>query len=258
MTDTKDELLNFQNLSFSYDNRCTVLDNISLSIPCGEFACVVGPNGGGKTTFLKLILGLLKPTKGIIKVLGKSPKKARSLVGYVPQHAKFDASFPVCVLDVVLMGALEKSFWWGKYSKEQKEQAWEAMKEVQIDSLANNNFSELSGGQQQRVLIARALCSRPKLLLMDEPTANIDVYGTELFYELFEGINKKHSIIMVSHDMGFVSKRVKSVICIRDNLQIHPTSELTGDLLQKIYGSNISLIRHDHRCSEEGHTCKPL
>lgn len=257
MTEIADELLNFQALSFSYDDKNSVLEDVSLSIPCGEFACVIGPNGGGKTTFLKLILGLLKPTKGTITVLGKLPKKARSSVGYVPQHTKFDASFPVSVMDVVLMGALEKSFWWGKYSKEHKEQAWEAMKEVQIDGLADNYFSELSGGQQQRVLIARALCSKPKLLLMDEPTANIDVYGTELFYELFEEINNKHSIIMVSHDMGFVSKRVKSVICIRDNLQIHPTSELTGELLQKIYGSNISLIRHDHRCSEEGHTCKP-
>lgn len=257
MTEISDDLLNFQDISFSYDGTNNILENISLSIPCGEFACVVGPNGGGKTTFLKLILGLLKPTKGKINVLGLPPKKARSLVGYVPQHTKFDTNFPVCVMDVVLMGVLDKNFWWGKYSTKQKDQAWEAMKEAQIDSMAHNNFSELSGGQQQRVLIARALCSNPKLLLMDEPTASIDIHGTELFYELFEKINKKHSIIMVSHDIGFVSKRVKSVICIRNNLQIHPTSELTGALLQQIYGNNINLIRHDHRCSEEGHTCTP-
>ena len=255
MTEISEELLGFNDVSFSYEPSCPILEHTHLSVPCGEFACVVGPNGGGKTTFLKLILGLLKPTTGNVKVLGKSPKHARSSIGYVPQHSKFDANYPVSVLDVVLMGSLHKDFWWGGYSKEQQDYAWEAMKEVQIDSFANSNFSSLSGGQQQRALIARALASKPKLLLMDEPTSNIDVYGTELFYELFEKINKSYSIIMVSHDIAFVSTRVKSVICIRNNLQIHPTSELTGDFLQQIYGSNISLIRHDHRCSEKGHKC---
>ena len=120
MFDPSKELLNFTNVTFSYNGIQPILENTNLSISCGEFACVVGPNGGGKTTFIKLILGLLKPSSGNIKVLGNSPKNARNAIGYVPQHTKFDNSFPVTVLDVVLMGALNKNFWWEPIHKNKK------------------------------------------------------------------------------------------------------------------------------------------
>lgn len=255
MSENKDEILSFNKVNFSYDGVFNILEDINLSFNENEFACVVGPNGGGKTTFLKLILGILKPDSGEIKLFGENPQKTREYVGYVPQHAKFDTNFPVRVLDVVLMGSLKKNLWWGGYSKKQVEISHEALRDVKIEHLFDKNFSELSGGQQQRVLIARALASSPKLLLMDEPTSNIDMYATEIFYELFEEINKKHAIMMVSHDIGFVSSKVKSVVCIRKSLQIHPTSVLTGEMLQQMYGGNVSLIRHDHRCSEKGHSC---
>ena len=250
-------IIKFENVNFSYSADNTVLQDINVNISPGEFACVVGPNGGGKTTFIKLILGLLKPQSGSIKVLGKSPEKSLDKIGYVPQQSKFDSNFPVSVLDVVLMGCLNRSFFWGYYNKKHKEQAYKAIEEVGMEGMADRSFADLSGGQRQRTLVARAIVSDPEILLLDEPTSNIDIHGTEHFYKLFEDLNRKYTILMVSHDIGFVSNRVKSVICVRQTLQVHPISELTGDTLQKLYGAGVCAIRHDHRCSEGGHACPP-
>ena len=156
---------------------------------------------------------------------------------------------------VVLMGCLSSSFWWGRYSKEQTQSAIEALETVGLSDFIHRSFADLSGGQKQRALIARAVMSQPDLLLLDEPTASVDIHGTEHFYKMFAEMNKKFTILIVSHDIGFVSSHVKSVICVRKNLQIHPVSELTGESLQKMYGLDVHLIRHDHRCSEKGHTC---
>ncbi|NCB39173.1 MAG: ABC transporter ATP-binding protein [Erysipelotrichia bacterium] len=244
-----------KDLSFAYEDGVNVLEKISFELEAGEFTCIVGPNGGGKTTLLKLILGLLKPTDGSMEVMGRPAGKSRAHIGYVPQFSKFDAGFPVSVLDVVLMGCLSYNFFWGRYSADQIEKAHNALLSVGLHGLATKTFADLSGGQKQRALIARALMSEPKLLLLDEPTANVDIHGTEQFYGMFEEMNKKFTIIMVSHDIGFVSARVKSVICVRKTLQIHPVAELTGENLQSIYGLDVNVIRHDHRCSEKGHTC---
>ncbi len=247
-----------KDLDFAYDDGNLVLEKINLDIEAGDFACIVGPNGGGKTTLLRLIMGLLKPTSGSVEVLQGLPEKRRVSMGYVPQYSKFDASFPVSVLDVVLMGCLNHNFYWGRFSSEQKDRAVAAIEDVGLKGLENRTFAELSGGQKQRVLIARALVSQPKILLLDEPTASIDIHGTEQFYRMFEQMNQRFTILMVSHDVGFVSRKVKSVICVRKSLQIHPVSELTGDTLQNIYGLDVNVIRHDHRCSEKGHVCSTL
>ncbi len=252
---SNDLLLRFNDVSFAYEDGMNVLENINLEIEKGEFACIVGPNGGGKTTLLKLMLGLLKPTSGSIEVLGGRPADRRAHIGYVPQFSRFDASFPVSVLDVVLMGCLQRSFFWGRYAKSQIERAHKALADVGLKDQAFTGFAELSGGQKQRALIARALMSEPELLLLDEPTASVDVHGTEQFYRMFSEMNERFSILMVSHDIGFVSSRVKSVICVRKTLQIHPVSELTGEALQKMYGIDVHMIRHDHRCTEKGHVC---
>ncbi len=248
-------VVELKNVNFAYEDGATVLENINLKIDQGDFACIVGPNGGGKTTLLKLVLGLLKPTTGYVEVLGGLPEKRRASIGYVPQFSKFDAAFPVSVLDVVLMGCLSHSFVWGRYKSEQVDKAHRALADVGLDSFSGKGFADLSGGQKQRALIARALVSEPRLLLLDEPTASIDIHGTEKFYRLFEEMNQRFTIVMVSHDVGFVSRRVKSVICVRKTLQIHPVSELTGEALQTIYGLDVNVIRHDHRCSEKGHVC---
>ncbi len=246
----------FKNVDFSYDgSENLVLENINLDVEKGDFGCVVGPNGGGKTTLLRLILGLNKPLRGEVTIFGGSPDEQRQKIGYVPQFSKFDSNFPVSVLDVVLMGCLCKSFWFGRYSKEQVKLAVEALETVGLQDFIHRNFADLSGGQKQRALIARAVMSQPELLLLDEPTASVDVKGTEQFYNLFAEMNKKFTILIVSHDVGFVSSHVKSVICVRKTLQIHPVSELTGDSLQHMYGLDVHLIRHDHRCSEKGHVC---
>lgn len=252
---SEDAAIRFVDVDFGYIPSDKVLQNINLTVAAGDFACVVGPNGGGKTTLLKLILGILKPTSGSVQVFNQKPEKALDRIGYVPQQSKFDSSFPVSVLDVVLMGCLDRNFIWGGYSRQQKEKAHAAIAEVGIDGLADRSFADLSGGQRQRALMARALVSEPQILLLDEPTSNVDIHGTEQFYNMFEQLNKKYTIIMVSHDIGFVSSRVKSVICVRQTLQVHPVSELTGETMKNLYGSGVHVIRHDHRCSEGGHTC---
>lgn len=255
MSKPKDIVVKFSDVDFAYDPGNNVLESVDLNLYQGDFACVVGPNGGGKTTLLKLILGLIKPSSGSIEVFGKPTDTQRQHLGYVPQFSNFESGFPVSVLDVVLMGCLSQDFFWGRYSEQQKDKARWALNETGIEDLSARSFAELSGGQRQRALIARALVSEPKLLLLDEPTASVDIHGTEQFYKMFERLNQNFSILMVTHDIGFISQRVKTVICVRKHLQIHPVSELTGETLQQIYGLDVHVIRHDHRCSEKGHTC---
>jgi zinc transport system ATP-binding protein len=173
-----DPVIELKNVNFAYEDGIHVLENVNLTIEKGDFACIVGPNGGGKTTLLKLILGLLQPNTGSVSVLQATPAKRRSSIGYVPQFSKFDAGFPVSVLDVVLMGCLRHSFIWGGYSAEQIELARKSLADVGLKGLENRGFAELSGGQKQRALIARALVSEPKILLLDEPTASVDIHGT--------------------------------------------------------------------------------
>jgi zinc transport system ATP-binding protein len=251
----KEVIVSFKNLSFAYEGDKNILEDVNAEVYRGDYVSVVGPNGGGKTTFLKLVLGLLKPTQGEIGLFGRPHTGACDRIGYVPQFSKFDANFPASVRDVVLMGALNRGFWWGGHSKAQKAKALEAIEAVGLQDHANASFAQLSGGQRQRALIARAIMSDPELLLLDEPTANIDASGTEQLYAMFAEMNKRFSILMVSHDLGFVTTSVNRVFCIKKSLQIHPVSELTGDSLQRLYGGNVHLVRHDHSCSEKGHLC---
>ena len=243
--------IEINNLSFFYDT-VPVLENVNLKVEHGEFATIVGPNGGGKTTLLKLMLGVLKPAQGTITVLGGRPEKTRLKVGYMPQYADLDPQFPVTVMDVVLLGRLGRRFG-GRYSKKDKQMAWEALEEVQLESMDRMPFNKLSGGQKQRTLIARALCCNPEMLLLDEPTANVDPEVEENLLTILQELNQRMTILLVSHDMGFVSRVVKSVICVNRRVLIHPTSSVDGTLIKDIYGDDYCMVRHDHRCSEEGH-----
>jgi len=252
----EEDLMNNQvamlnNVSFAYNHE-PVLNNVDLVIRAGEFASIVGPNGGGKSTLLKLLLGLIHPSSGDIEVFGKHPEKTRHRIGYMPQHVEFDMKFPVTVLEVVLMGRLGHTRW-GRYSKKDKEIALRSLEEVNLFNLKNRSFSDLSGGQRQRVLIARALSCEPDLLLLDEPTANIDPEVEEALFEILKSLSKRMTILFATHDIGFVSQTVNSVICVNRCVVVHPTSELTGDIIKDIYGGEICMIRHDHRCSAEGH-----
>ena len=240
-----------EHVSYAY-TRHPVLDDVTLTVPKGDFAMVVGPNGGGKTTLIKLIMGLFTPTSGAIQLFGDKPQAAWNRMGYMPQYTHVDMAFPVSVLDVVLMGRLKNAIGW-RYTRKDKDAAHQALSEVGLVGRATTPFSSLSGGQRQRVLIARALCSDPDLLLMDEPTANVDPAAEASIFELLSELNKRMTILVVSHDLGFVSKVVKSVICVNKKVVVHPTSSLDGTLINEIYGGDLRMVRHDHRCSHSGH-----
>lgn len=241
-----------RDLRFGYDDR-PVLRNVNLTIPRGDFVTVLGPNGSGKTTLFKLALGLLKPDSGSLEVLGTSPHAARRDIGYVPQHPQLDPLFPVNALDVVLMGRFGCTSGWGGWRRKDRERARAALAEVGLADRATAHFAALSGGQQQRVLIARALAGDPEMLLLDEPTSNLDAHVEEEFFRLLDELNRRLTILLVSHDLGFVSQHVKSVVCVGHDVAIHPTTEITGEVIADLYGADMRLVRHDHRCSEEGH-----
>ena len=239
------------NVSFAY-NSVPILEDVNFVVDRSEFVTIVGPNGGGKTTLLKLLLGLLHPDAGDVRIFGDKPEKSRFRIGYMPQHVFLDLKFPVTVLDVVLLGRLGKRIG-GRYTKKDRDMAERALDEVRLSHLSDTLFSEISGGQRQRALIARALCIDPELLLLDEPTANIDPEVEKNLLEILQDLNKRMTIMMVSHDIGFVSQVVERVICVNRRVVIHPTSEINGTLIKDIYGGDYCMIRHDHRCSEEGH-----
>lgn len=242
--------IRLNNVSFAYKQQA-ILENVTLSIPRREFASIVGPNGGGKTTLLKLLLGLIQPDRGKIQVLGTTPEKARGRMGYMPQYAHLDMNFPATVLDVVLMGRLRKTTFW--FSATDRSRAMAAIETVGMTPFVHTGFNTLSGGQKQRVLIARALCGKPDILLLDEPTAHVDHETEENLFAILRDLNRDMTILVVSHDLGFVSKYVKTVICVNRKAVIHPTSLVEGTMIKDIYYGDLKMVRHDHRCSEEGH-----
>jgi zinc transport system ATP-binding protein len=244
-------VIEIEDLWFAYD-RQAVLREVNLRIEPGERVCMVGPNGGGKTTLLKLMLGLLAPDRGRVRVFGASPARARRRIGYTPQHAQFDPSFPVSVLDVVLMGRLGQARRVGPFGRGDRRIAAECLSEVGLDSLRNRGFSQLSGGQRQRVLIARALAGEPRLLLLDEPTANLDAGVEQEFHGLLDRLARRLTVVVVSHDIGFVAQTAGKVVCVQGTVAVHPTTELTGELMRDLYGQEIRMIRHDHDCLSHG------
>lgn len=245
----------FDRVCFSYDGG-EVIRDATFSVNQLEFASVVGPNGSGKSTLVKLMLGLLKPTSGQVRVFGLKPEEALTRIGYLPQRADLDPQFPATVMDVVLMGRARKGNFIGPYARRDKEAAQMALSLVGLPDVARRPFSDLSGGQRQRVLTARALSTEPDLLVMDEPTAGLDAWAEANLYSLLEELNRTKTIIMVSHDIGMVSRRVDSVICVSCDVTVHPTSELTGEMINRLYGGDMKMIRHDHRCAGEGHECR--
>ena len=249
--DRKTAVIEIRDLFFGYD-QTPVLSDVHLDIWPVDSICIVGPNGGGKTTLIKLILGLLSPTRGTIRVFGQKPAEARLRIGYVPQYAHYDPQFPISVRDVVCMGRLGSSYT-GRYSKTDKEMAMAALAKTGLTDLAGRPFASISGGQRQRTLIARALASGGEILILDEPTANIDHESEVHFFDLLGELNRNMTILMVTHEVGFASTFFKRIACVNKQVVIHPTSELTGKLIQEMYGGDLKMIRHDHRCSEEGH-----
>ena len=227
-------IIDIRDLNFSY-NRQPVLQDVNLDIKAGDFMAMIGPNGGGKTTLLKLMLGLLSADCGRILVLGKSPHEASHRIGYVPQDVHINQDFPVSVLDVVLMGKLKPGRGWSRHSREDRIAALQALGKVEMTDFHSRRIGELSGGQLQRVFVARALVTEPELLFLDEPTASIDTKGQREFYALLKELNQTITIIVVSHDLMVVSGYVKSVACVNQRLHYHGHAELTGEMIELMY-----------------------
>ncbi len=233
-----------KNLSMDYENL-NALKDVDLTIKDKEFVAILGPNGGGKSTLLKIILGLIKPTSGQVKVYGENPHNRRNSIGYVPQFSSFEKTFPISVIDVVLMGRLSFGMnFLRKYSKEDMEYAKNIMNTLEIYELRNRQIGQLSGGQMQKVLIARALCTEPKLLLLDEPTASLDVQSKTSIYSLLKNINNDMTIIVVTHDTGFVFSYVDKIACLNQNLFYHGEPELDKDTMDSVYGCPVDAISH--------------
>lgn len=238
-------VIEFDQVAFSYDDA-PILREVSFVIEPREFVYVIGPNGGGKTTLLKLILGLLEPCAGEVRIFGRPPRECRRRIGYMPQQATLDPQFPVCVGDVVLMGRLGGLAPIGAYSRADRAAARAALSEVGLGDMLRRPFSALSGGQRQRVLIARALACEPEILLLDEPTANLDPHIEAQFHELLRRLNERLTILLVSHDVGFVSESVRRVLCVNRTVQVHCTSALSGSVVHDLYGREMRQVEHTH------------
>lgn len=236
-------IIEIKNLNVWFGNNL-VLDNINLTIDEKEFLGIIGPNGGGKTTLLKVMLGLIKPDEGEVLIFGKRPKLSRQMIGYVPQYSSFESGFPISVWDVVLMGRLGKKKLFGKLDDEDKDFVRDAISKVNLSGYENKIVGNLSGGEKQRVLIARALAINPKLLLLDEPTASIDSSLDHNFYDLLTQLNKEKTIILISHDIGAISQNVKKIACMNRKLVFHNSKEVSKEMLEKTYHCPVDLIAH--------------
>lgn len=234
--------IEIENLNYAY-HGVPVLENVNINIKAGEFVALIGPNGGGKTTLLKLILGLVEPESGEIRIFEEPPRKMSPRIGYVPQDIHINRHFPVSALDVVLMGKLgpkKKGFW---HTAEDRVAAHKALDRMDMGAHCHRRIGELSGGQRQRVLIARALVTEPDLLLLDEPTSNIDSQGQGEFYELLKKLNEKMTILLVSHDVMILSSYVKSVACVNRCVHYHDEAEVTGDMMN-MFHCPVEIVAH--------------
>jgi len=247
-----EEVVKLNNVWVQYDGT-PVLEDINLSIRNDDFLGLIGPNGGGKTTLLKLMLGLVAPSRGEVTILGENPERGRKRIGYVPQHSLFDRDFPINVLEVVLTGRLSRTRPFRRYSKADRDAAVEALRAVEMLAFKKRQIGMLSGGQQQRVFVARALVSEPSLLLLDEPMSSVDTPMQAEFYELLEQLKQHMPIVLVSHDISAVSVYVNKIACLNRKLYYHESKELTPEDLEAAYHCPIQMIAHGipHRVLKE-------
>ncbi|CAD7856936.1 MAG: Zinc ABC transporter, ATP-binding protein ZnuC [Olavius algarvensis Gamma 1 endosymbiont] len=246
-------IIEVRDLTFSY-GAAPVLEGVNLQVAAGEFLGIVGPNAGGKSTLLKLILGLVEPQSGRIAVLGKRPREATRRLGYVPQYPGFPREFPITVEQTVLLGRIGRRAPAGRLGawmpvgigKADRRVVQRVLAEVEVADLAHRQVGSLSGGQLQRVLLARALASEPAVMILDEPTANIDLRLESDIFDLLERLNARMTILVVSHDVGFISGYVTRVACLNRTLVCHHTDEVDGQVIQALYGEQVRMVAHRH------------
>ncbi len=247
MTDSSSSnpVIYLENVSFSF-NKAPVLKDVNLTICHRDFVAIIGPNGGGKTTLVKIILGLLKPQSGKVLLLGRPPRESCKRAGYMPQYATGEKDFPIKVIDVVLLGLLGSTGLGPFFSSKERMRAMDALERVGMKEFANKRVNDLSGGQLQRTLLARALVSDPEILFLDEPMANIDIGGQAKLFDLLGELNEEITIVFVTHDIGLLSRYVKSVVCVNQRVFFHPAAEITSDMASSLMGEHCSmeLIAH--------------
>jgi zinc transport system ATP-binding protein len=235
--------LSIKHLYFHYDALAT-LEDVNVEIEEGEFVGIFGPNGGGKTTLLKLILGLLPLKKGNIQLFDLPPEQARHFIGYVPQSNQIDRDFPIHVLEVVMMGALRELNWLGRYPPSVKEQALIALERVGLSHKRQASFGTLSGGEIQRALIARAIVNKPRMLILDEPTANIDPAGEQSIHELLMELNTSMTILMVTHDLQTILDKVGRLLCVQRKVSCLKAKEICEHFALGLYHTPLTSKNH--------------
>jgi zinc transport system ATP-binding protein len=235
------EVVTCEHVSVDFDHT-PILEDVSLTIQENDFLSIIGPNGGGKTTLLKVILGLVNPTHGSVTVFGNSPEVGRTSIGYLPQDVSFDVRFPITVFEVVTMGRYGRPF--KGYSEADTICALEALETVGMSRFADRQIGGLSGGELQRMFLARALTRNPRLLLLDEPTASVDPDMQKSFYELLLELKEKMAIVLITHDLSVISVYVESVACLNRRLFYHGSAEGALETLEDVYQCPVEVLAH--------------
>jgi zinc transport system ATP-binding protein len=244
-------LIAARHVTFGYGAE-KVVEDVSLEIRPGDFLAIIGPNGGGKTTLVKILLGLLRPWSG--EVVWTPPARPGRM-GYVPQFSTFDKDFPLRVRDVVLMGRLGRQSLLRPYTRKDREEVERVLARLGLTHLASEHVREISGGQLQRVLIARAVVSDPAILFLDEPTASIDAESRGSLMGLLEELNREIPIVVVTHDVTSIAPMVRRIACINRRLFYHGGPELSQEVLEEVYGCPVELVTHGvpHRVLPDHH-----
>jgi len=229
-------VIEIRNLTFAYPGGPHVLEDVQLTVEKGEYMAVLGPNGGGKSTLIKLMLGLLEPSEGSVRVLGQAPSRIAGRLGYVPQSSREGSDLPVRVIDTALMGFVGSTRRGFNWSRDEVRRAERALERVGMLEHRNRRLSSLSGGQRQRAFIARALVAEPEILFLDEPTASVDAQGRCALLELLVELNKEVTVVYISHDLTVVASGAHSVACVHKNVHFHPRPEVTREMLSMMYG----------------------
>jgi zinc transport system ATP-binding protein len=236
-------MIDIRDMDAGYENE-PVLENINFTVYEADFIGLIGPNGGGKTTLIKVLLGLIIPSRGCVSIKGLPVAEGRRYLGYVPQVVEFDRQFPISVWDVVQSGRLGKRGLLHPYNQADKQIVESALRNVEMLDFCKKPVGELSGGQRQRVYIARALASEPEVLILDEPTSNVDPQVSSSIFSLLNKLNEKITIMMITHDMSAVSSYTKTVGCINRHLHYHGGKELTAEMIEATYQCPVDLIAH--------------
>ena len=239
----ENELIRIEHVTAGYEGK-VVLQDISLNVYPNDFLGIIGPNGGGKTTLLKIILGLLPPMKGQVRFFHEGQEVPAIRIGYLPQMNRIDRKFPISVREVIASGLASEKPRFRDYTTEQKQRIEEIIRQMGLEEQKNRAISDLSGGQLQRVLLGRSMVSKPEILILDEPNSYVDKRFESHFYKLLTEVNQESAIILVSHDIGTVLSMVKNIACVNETLHYHSGTHISSEWLEDKYACPIELVGH--------------